>query len=239
MESTAGIRGRGRKPRSLPGLLVAAGLAAIGLGVAIGVAVHLLEAKPAAAPTSFSSVVHERHGLEGQASWAAGTQPAPPINTLHDQTGHLFSLASLHGRTVAIVFFDSHCHQECPLEGRALASAEDALPRAQRPVLVAVSVNPEDSAASAAAAAREWGLSRSAPWHWLMGTHAQLAPIWSEYHIAVSPPVNGDIGHTEAVYLVDRRGYERSAYLYPFLSRSVTHDLRVLAAQRAAQDGSA
>jgi len=48
----------------------------------------------------------------------------------------------------------------------------------------------------------------------------------------VGPKVNGDIAHTEAVYLIDRRGYERSAYLYPFAGRFVTHDIRHLAAAK-------
>ncbi len=41
--------------------------------------------------------------------------------------------------------------------------------------------------------------------------------------------MNGDIAHTEALYLIDRHGYERSGYLYPFVPRFVAHDLRTLA----------
>jgi cytochrome oxidase Cu insertion factor (SCO1/SenC/PrrC family) len=206
-------------------------LAAIVLGLGVGYGVHWLTSGTAAAPATVSM----RFGMHGEAAWAEGTQPAPAINTLRDQTGKLFSLASLRDRSVAIVFFDSHCHQECPLEGRELAAAEQSLPPAQRPVLVAVSVNPVDTPASAASAAKEWGLAAVAPWHWLMGTRKQLATVWAAYHIYVSPhPVDGDIAHTEAVYLVDRRGYMRSGYQYPFLSRFVTRDLRTIARGRGA-----
>jgi cytochrome oxidase Cu insertion factor (SCO1/SenC/PrrC family) len=125
-------------------------------------------------------------------------------------------------------FFDSHCRQECPLAGRALAAAERSLPRAQRPVLVVVSVNPLDTPASTRAAIRNWGLAGVAPWHWLRGTHAQLAPVWAAYHIFVKP-MKGDISHTEALYLIDRRGGERSGYLYPYLPGLVADDLRTLA----------
>jgi cytochrome oxidase Cu insertion factor (SCO1/SenC/PrrC family) len=196
------------------------------VGVGVGVGVRLLtRSSPAPAV-----IVTSRHGLDGQATWAAGAKAAPAINTLRDQTGRPFSLTSLHGRTVAIVFFDSHCHQECPLEGRALATAERALPRAQRPVLVAVSVNPLDTRASVRQAVHSWGLASVAPWHWLMGTRTELAGVWKPYHIYVAPhPVDGDISHTEAVYLIDRRGFERAAYLFPFVTRFVTHDLRALA----------
>jgi cytochrome oxidase Cu insertion factor (SCO1/SenC/PrrC family) len=175
-------------------------------------------------------VVQTRYGMHGEAAWAPATRLAPAIDTLRDQFGQRFSLTALRGKTVAIVFFDSHCRQSCPLEGHALSAAEQSLPRSERPVLVAVSVNTQDTPRSTAAAVRAWGLSQVAPWYWLMGTHKQLAPVWAKYHIYVSPrPINGDIEHTEAIYLVDRRGYERSAYLWPFATRFVTHDLRTLA----------
>jgi cytochrome oxidase Cu insertion factor (SCO1/SenC/PrrC family) len=195
----------------------------VGLAVGLGLHFALAHSSPSAA------IVSSRYGLDGQAAWPAGAKPAPVINTLPDQSGQRFSLASLRGHTVAIVFFDSHCHQECPLEGRALAAAERGLPLAQRPVLVAVSVNPLDTAASARRAVRAWGLAGLAPWHWLMGGKAELSPVWGAYRIFVGRAAHGDIPHTEAVYLVDRRGYERSAFLYPFAPRFVTHDLRALA----------
>jgi cytochrome oxidase Cu insertion factor (SCO1/SenC/PrrC family) len=96
-------------------------------------------------------------------------------------------------------------------------------------VLVAVSVNPADTPASARAAARAWGLGSVAPWHWLMGRALPLSRVWSAYHIYVGKPAGGDIPHTEALVLIDRRGYERSGYLYPFSQSFVAHDLCVLA----------
>ncbi len=198
------------------------GVAAL-IGAGGGAAAHALLARSPA-----TNVVSERFGMEGQAAWAAGTRVAPAIDTLVDQTGRRFSLASLRGHPIALVFFDSHCNQECPLEGRELAAAEMSLPAAQRPVLVAVSVNPLDTPASARKAARAWRLAAVAPWHWLMGSRARLAPIWHAYNIYVGRSKDGDIPHTEALILIDRRGYERSGYLYPFGQRFVTHDLAVL-----------
>jgi cytochrome oxidase Cu insertion factor (SCO1/SenC/PrrC family) len=64
-----------------------------------------------------------------------------------------------------------------------------------------------------------------------MGSHAQLARVWRAYHIAVAPPRDGDIAHTEALYLIDRRGDERAGFLYPFARRFVTGDLRTLAGE--------
>jgi cytochrome oxidase Cu insertion factor (SCO1/SenC/PrrC family) len=213
--------GGGSRRGVIAALLLAAALVGIGLGFGLGFA------RGRRAPSTVETL--SRNGLDGQATWAAGARAAPAITTLRDQTGRTFSLASLRGHVVAIVFFDSYCRQECPLEGRALAAAERALPAASRPVLVAVSVDPLDTLKSVRAAAHSWGLGGVAAWHWLMGTRPELAPVWKAYHIYVGPRIDGDIAHTEALYLVDRRGDERAAYLYPFATRFVTHDLRVLA----------
>jgi len=225
----------GSRSRPRPGLeqraklLGLVALLTVLVGIGVGVGIRLVSRSSPGSAT----VITSRYGLDGQATWPAGAKAAPMIRALRDQSGRPFSLASLRGHTVAIVFFDSRCHQECPLEGRALATAEHAIPRADRPVLVAVSVDPRDTPASARHAVRSWGLAGLAPWHWLMGTRAELARAWRPYHIYVAPrPVNGDIAHTEAVYLVDRRGFERASYLFPFATRFVSHDLRALARER-------
>jgi cytochrome oxidase Cu insertion factor (SCO1/SenC/PrrC family) len=216
--------GRGTRPAAarIAVLVTAAVLAGAGIGTAAFALFGRSTHSGGTVPTPAA------HVLDGLTTWPPEARPAPPITGLRDQTGRLFSPSSLRGQTVALVFFDSYCHAECPLQGRALASAERALPAVDRPVLVAVSVDPLDTASSARAAATKWGLAAVAPWHWLMGTRAQLAPIWREYHIFVGPRVHDDIAHTEALILVDRRGYERSGYLWPFEPRSVAHDLRVL-----------
>ena len=210
---------------TVAGLLVLALL----VGAIAGVAVKGMDGGSPAVPASPSATARLlRGGLRGEATWAAGGRPAPAITSLRDQTGGHFALSALRGRTVAMEFFDSHCTAQCPLAGRALAAAERALPAGQRPVLVVVSVNPRDSVASARAAIRSWGLAGLGPWHWLMGSHRQLAAVWHAYHIVVTP-TRGDITHTEALYLIDRRGGERSGYLYPYIPASVSHDLRLLA----------
>ena len=239
---------RSARRRITPPLVAVGMITAVLAGLAIGIALHLALTHSTSTPgasafgaSALSASVDSgagrpASGLRGEATWAAGTRPAPRITTLRDQRGGLFSLSSLHGHTVVMEFFDSHCHQECPLAGHALAAAERTLPAAQRPVLVVVSVNPLDTPASARAAVRAWGLAGIAPWHWLMGSHVQLAPVWSRYRIDVHPE-KGDISHTEALYLIDRRGDERSGYLYPYLPGSVTHDLRALASPGAGTAG--
>jgi cytochrome oxidase Cu insertion factor (SCO1/SenC/PrrC family) len=227
------VRGRaigrpgGKRERVGTAQIAVVVLAAVLIGVGAGVGAHLLLARSSPSTSAAAPAA----ALHGEATWPAGVRPAPVISTLHDQSGRRFSLTSLRGRTVAMVFFDSHCRQECPLAGRALASAEASLAPRQRPVVVVVSVNPRDTPASTRAAARAWGLAQIAPWHWLRGSHAQLAQVWRAYGIYVKPE-RGDISHTEALYLIDRRGYERSAYLYPYIPGFVSHDLLTLASLR-------
>lgn len=225
----AGVRASRRGSRRAAAQIAAVLAIAAVAGIAAGAGIHLLLTGNGAATATTT------HGpLRGMATWAAGTRPAPAITTLRDQTGARFALSSLRGRSVAIEFFDSRCKAECPLAGRALAASEQSLPAAQRPVLVVVSVNPKDTPASVSRAVRSWGLAGLAPWHWLMGSHAQLAPVWRAYHIFVQP-TRGDISHTEALYLLDRRGDERSGYLFPYVPASVNHDLRVLAGREGGQ----
>jgi protein SCO1 len=230
MEAGAGLRDKARRGRVGTAQIAAVLVGAVLVGIGVGVGSHFL--RPRSSPSA--TAIPASGALRGEATWAAGARPAPAVTTLRDQTGHAFSLGSLRGRTVAMVFFDSHCKQQCPLAGRALAAAEGSLPEAQRPVLVVVSVNPLDTPASTRAAVRAWGLAGVAPWHWLRGTHAQLVPVWKAYHIFVQPE-QGDISHTEALYLIDRRGDERSGYLYPYIPAFVAHDLRTLASARTSQ----
>jgi protein SCO1/2 len=193
------------------------------LGIAFGVVLHFTLAPTRSAPAL--------PAFHGQATWPEGARPATNF-TLRDQTGRPFSLASLRGRTVALMFFDSHCRAQCPLAGRAFAQAETLLPASQRPVVVVVSVNPADTPTSARAAATRWGLAGAGTWHWTMGTVSQLRAVWHAYGVYVRPTTT-DIIHTEATYLIDRRGYERTGYLFPFLPNFVALDLRTLAKGRA------
>jgi cytochrome oxidase Cu insertion factor (SCO1/SenC/PrrC family) len=207
----AGDRKRLRSP-ALLGLAVAAAS-----GVGIGAAVHLALGGGQASPA---------RQLEGQATWPAGKVAAPNF-ALRDQNGRLVALRSMRGRTVLLAFMDSRCHQVCPLEGRVLAHALARLPREARPALLVVSVDPwADTRRSARTAASHWGFAGD--WHWLLGGRAELAKVWSSYRIYVKR-AKGDIVHSDAVYIIDGRGFERVGLLFPFLPGPVQRDLTALA----------
>jgi protein SCO1/2 len=209
---------------------VAAGVVAAALVLGIGGGVLLRALHHGATATSSRPSLPSFHG---QAVWAAGERPAPNFR-LHDQDGAPFALSSLRGRPVLLTFLDSQCHQECPIEGRQLSMILRALPPAGRPALVVVSVDRTgDTPAGIAQALKKWHLA--GPWttRWLNApTHDQLAAVWREYGITVEP-VSNDVVHSLALYLIDRAGYERTAYLFPFLPAFVQRDLVHLAGARA------
>jgi cytochrome oxidase Cu insertion factor (SCO1/SenC/PrrC family) len=179
-------------------------------GIAAGVAIAALDRHPAAVKLP---------ELHGQAIWRAGARPAPARG-----------LPSLRGHTSVVTFMDPLCTSICPIEGRQLASIIRRLPAASRPAIVIVSVNPQATARDAARASTKWQLE---PFHpqWVLGTHAALSRVWAAYHVQVKP-TKGDIVHTLVAYLLDRRGDERTAYLFPFAPAFVQHDLARLAAER-------
>jgi protein SCO1 len=178
-----------------------------------------------------SAEVRPTTEVRGQAVWPEGFRRAPDFS-LSDSEGHRFSLASLRGRPAILTFMDSRCHQVCPLEGRALAAGLRLTPRSERPMVIAVSVDPwEDTPASARRAIGRFGLA-GFRWRWLLGSKAQLEDVWRKYRIEVRRTPS-DIEHTDALYLIDSSGYERAGMVYPFLPAWVSTDLKTLAGEAA------
>jgi protein SCO1 len=191
------------------------------VGVAIGLLLHneFAPSHALAQPTL--------PALYGEATWQSGDVPAPPFQ-LRDQHGRIVRLTALRGRPVVLAFMDSLCTSECPIEAAQFAAALRPLSGSARPYLVVVSVDLADSPASVARAARKWHLP--AGFEWLLGTHAELAPVWRAYGISVRPTKSGDVEHSDAFYVIDRNGDERAGFLSPFIPGLLTHDLRRLAA---------
>lgn len=155
-------------------------------------------------------------------TWSAGEKRAPAIE-LRAADGSPFSLASLRGHRVIVTFVDPHCTTFCPRESIVLDQAIRALPPAQRPDVVAVSVDP--TVQSEQVLVKEARRFRWAPqWRWAIGSKAQLAAVWKRYGITVLPTPD-DITHTEAAYVLDARGYQRSLLLWPFKATAVSRAL--------------
>jgi protein SCO1/2 len=210
-----------RRPVAVGAALIA--IAAVA-GVGAGLLFHGLAGGGSRGTTEAAAEVR------GQAVWPADRRRAPAIGALRDSTGRPFSWASLRGRPAVVAFMDSRCHQECPLEGRALAAGMRRVPPPERPIVLVVSVDPwRDTPHSVRRAITRFGLA-GFHWTWLLGSERRLRRVWEDYRIQVRRAA-GDVEHTDALYLVDSEGFERAGMVYPFLPTWVGVDLGVLAAE--------
>jgi cytochrome oxidase Cu insertion factor (SCO1/SenC/PrrC family) len=201
------------------GWVLAAVAVALAIGAGAGAALALTtsgrsHAKNQSAPIS-----------QANATWKAGKHAAPNF-ALRDQNGAPISLAAYRGRTVIVTFIDPRCTSLCPLEAKVLNQVERQLPASQRAPIVSVSVNPwGNSRRQLLADARKWRLTSD--WRWAVGSRAKLARVWRAYSVAVQFQGH-NVSHTEGAYLVDRDGYQRALFLWPFAAADVTRAVRNL-----------
>jgi cytochrome oxidase Cu insertion factor (SCO1/SenC/PrrC family) len=198
------------------------------LGVA-AVATPILALRRSPQPVSAASVV-----TPPPFSWAAGRRAAPDF-VLRDQNGLPVSIAAYRGRPVIVTFIDPLCRNLCPLEAQVLNQMERQLPAAQRPVILAISVDVwADTRADLLQTIHEWHLVPE--WRWAVGRRAQLAAVWSRYEVGVKVTTKRVAGttinyitHTEAAYVVDASGHERALFFWPFFPQDVRRVLRQIA----------
>jgi protein SCO1/2 len=201
----------------------------VGLLCAMAVAVPILAARRSTTQVSPSSVV-----TPPPFSWHAGQRLAPDF-ALRDQSGRSVSLAAYRGRPVIVTFVDPLCRNLCPLEAHVLNQTVSQMPAAQRPTILAVSVDVYANArANLLQDVGQWHLVPQ--WHWAVGSGSRLAAVWKRYSIGVSVTTKRIAGttikyilHTEAAYVIDATGHERALFLWPFYPQDVKRVLRALA----------
>ncbi len=134
---------------------------------------------------------------------------AAPDFTLHDQKGAAVSLSSDRGSWVFVTFLYVHCPDVCPLIAthlnRALGSPTA---KAAKLKVLAVSVDPKGDTPSAVAAYVVAHHLRPA-FRYLIGSQAQLSPVWKGYHVAAVAGAKQTITHGAFEVLVDPQGKER------------------------------
>ncbi|HZU40574.1 MAG TPA: SCO family protein, partial [Solirubrobacteraceae bacterium] len=166
-------------------------------------------------------------------SWPAGRRAAPDFS-LTDQRGRPVSVAAFRGRPVIVTFVDPLCRNLCPLEAHTLNYVVAEMPPAQRPVIIAVSVDVfADARAGLLQDEHRWRLVPQ--WHWAVGSAAALASVWRRYSIGVSVVTKHLDGvaihyvtHTEAAYVLDRTGHERALFAWPFYPQDLRRVLQRL-----------
>ena len=114
--------------------------------------------------------------------------------SLRDETGQRRTLADARGRVIVMTFVYSTCRDLCPAEGNDISTALHALPGG-KVVAYIVSVDPVGDTLTRA---NRWlgrrGLTGGFG-HYLVGTRAELAPVWRHYAIA---PINASRAEAQA-----------------------------------------
>ena len=192
--------------------------------VLVVVAVLVLRA---AAAGPFGAAASPTPALRGGADMQG--HPAPAF-TLTDQHGATVSLESLHGRPIVLTFLDATCTEQCPLMIQWLNWTTQQFMTPQQVGQVAwvgISVNPNNTPAQAQAFLAKNKVA--IPIHFLLGSQAQLQPLWKAYFIGVEPG-QADVAHTSGLYVIDQQGRERVWMDAGFDPKALATDLRSLLA---------
>jgi protein SCO1/2 len=163
-----------------------------------------------------------------------GGMPAQDFQ-LADQHGRAISLSDFRGSPVVLTFLYTTCPDVCPLTAERLRLTANLLGGdAERVAMLAVSTDPEqDTPEAAARFVAAHGLQDRM--HYLVGRRAELEPVWKAYFVAAvaheEPGVHGPVrrvGHTDAVFLIDKQGRLRSLLRSDFDHAALAEDLRAL-----------
>jgi protein SCO1/2 len=161
-----------------------------------------------------------RTGAEGFAGAVRPAGARMPDVTLRDQDGRRVALADLRGKPVVVTFVYSTCRETCPAQVQTVRGALDRLGR-DVPVL-AISVDPAGD--TPARAKRFLNAQRmTGRMAFLLGSRAQLAPVWRAFAVA---PQRGALDHSAYTVLVDGRGAQRVAFPFQQLTpEALAHDI--------------
>lgn len=171
----------------------------------------------------------------GQDGWAGAISPDIPAKdfTLRDQDGRPASLKQYRGRNVILTFLYSTCQDTCPVTASTIRTALDDL-GTDVPAL-AVSVDPANDTPLSA---RKFLLKRSVNgrMRFLLGTQAELAPVWKAYGVLPQrpgkPTADPAFAHSARIVLIDRRGRQCVAFpIEQATPEGIAHDLRRMQAE--------
>ena len=159
---------------------------------------------------------------------------APDFTLVDGITGRPTTLSAQRGKIVVLSFLYTHCPDVCPLTAEELRQAQQKLTDDERgrTVFVAVSVDPaQDTPAAVQGFAKDHGLATN--FVFLIGSAAQLQAVWSAYGIRIeTDPSTTAVGHSDAIYLVDRKGQARLLVHSNISAADLANDVKVLNAER-------
>jgi protein SCO1/2 len=160
---------------------------------------------------------------------AVPAKDAPPIE-LTDQYGKKVDLAKLKGHSVLVAFLYTHCTDLCPIVAGKVHTAYAQIPKGQRPLFLAVSVDPaRDTAASAALFNRRHRTTGEIDW--LLGSKAELEKVWKAWGVKPEHNANDpeEIEHNAEIFAIDPQGQIRALYPPNFKPDKLAVGTRTLA----------
>jgi protein SCO1 len=152
--------------------------------------------------------------------------PAPEFR-LTDHRGVELGLTDFRGKPIVLAFLYTNCPDVCKLTAAGLRQTLDRLgadaPKVQ---LVAVSVEPkgDDAASVRRFLGRYEMLDRMV---YLNGPAEALPAVWQSYYLYVEPTMK-DEPHTDALFLLDKVGRQRSLLRSDFDPDELAAALRIL-----------
>jgi protein SCO1 len=155
---------------------------------------------------------------------------APPL-ALKDINGKTVNIADYRGEPVLVTFVYAHCPDICPLIMENLRRVRaDAGPLGKKMKVIAVSVDPKGDTVPVVRdflqTHRVAGLV-----DYLIGTRAQLEPVWANWQIARGVPKTDPelVEHSGLIYGVTASGELATAYPVGFDPDAIVRDLPLLA----------
>lgn len=210
--------------RSVRGRFALAAAVAVVTGALIGVVLHLADERQGPSALALPS-------FHGQGHWGPAERRAPDFR-FRDQSGATVSLSAQRGKPVLIAFVATGRAGDSDREAVSLAQALALVPSPLRPAIDLISLDPRgDTPARIRAAANRWGLRP--PFSWLSGSPLDLARTAREYGVGGEPPPQpGSSENSTPLYLVNREGFERAGYLFPFFPTVLASDIERLHRER-------
>ena len=161
--------------------------------------------------------------------WAGAVRPAGlavPDFSLTDQDGKPVTAASLQGKPTVYAFIYSTCQDTCPAQVQTIRQALDDTHADVN--VVGVTVDPKTDTPKLA---KTFLLKQTMTGRmkFLLGTRAQLEPVWKAFGIR---PQSNALEHSAHVVVADTDGMQRVGFPFDHLtSAGLGHDMAKLAAR--------
>src|SRR4051812_5510331 len=191
--------------------------------VAVVIASAALTIGVAACGGSSSSDASKPHFL---GSIATPQIAAPPLS-LDNSLGQPINIDTYRGKAVLVTFIYDHCPDICPLiVGNLHTSLGQLGASAKNLKIIAVSTDPKgDTPKTVRAFVKAHQMTGKMDY--LIGSKAQLAPVWKAWGIAVRPEkaTPDAVEHSALIYGITASGKTRVAYPANFKPKWLVHDV--------------